>query len=118
MAKYLLMARDAGDWQSLAGSVSPEQIQAIIGRYMAWAERVAQQGKLVSGEKLKDGEGRVVRAQNGSVRVTDGPHSESKEVIGGFWILELESYDEGVKLLSDHPHLEFGSLELRQIESM
>lgn len=116
MARYMVLARDAGDWAELAGDASPEEIEAIIGRYAAWAEKVAKQGKLVSGEKLKDGEGRVVRAERGSARVTDGPHAASKEVIGGFWVLELDSYEEGVKLLSDHPHLEFGSLELREID--
>lgn len=118
MARYMLVARDTGDWADFAGDISPEEIEAVIGRYAAWAEKVAQQGKLLSGEKLKDGEGRVVRAERGNVRVTDGPHAASKEVVGGYWLLELDSYEEGVALLQDHPHLEFGSLELREIEAV
>jgi hypothetical protein len=50
--------------------------------------------------------------------VTDGPYVESKEFLGGFWIIEADSYDEMVELVSDSPHLAAGSLELRQIEEM
>jgi hypothetical protein len=118
MAKFLLVARDSGKWTELAGQASPAEIQSIIDKYNAWSERVAAQGGLVTGEKLRDGEGRVLKAQGGGLKVTDGPHSESKEVIGGFWILEADSYEEAVNLAKDSPHLSFGSLELRQIQEI
>jgi hypothetical protein len=118
MPRYLLVARDSGDWSQLAGAASPAEIQAIIAKYRAWSERVAAQGKLLTGEKLRDGEGRVLKGQGKSTKVLDGPHSESKEVIGGFWILQADDYEEAVQLVSDSPHLQFGSLELRAIEEM
>jgi hypothetical protein len=59
-----------------------------------------------------------VRQAGGQLMVTDGPYVESKEFLGGFWIVEAASYDEMVKLVSDSPHLAAGSLELRQIEEM
>lgn len=118
MPKYLMVARDPGNWSEQATGMSPAEMQAIIGRYQAWNERVAQQGKLLSGEKLKDGEGRLLTAERGAVRVLDGPHTASKEVIGGFWLLEAASYEEAVQLAQDSPHLEFGSLELRAIEEL
>ncbi|MGH7540081.1 MAG: YciI family protein [Gemmatimonadota bacterium] len=113
-----MLARDAGEWSEQAARSSPEEIQAIIARYQAWSERVAEQGKLLAGEKLKDGDGRVLAGQRGSVRVTDGPHTASKEVIGGFWILRADSYEEAIEVAKDSPHLEFGSLELREIEEL
>jgi hypothetical protein len=118
MPKYLLVARDSGTWESAAGTMSPSEMQAILAQYSAWGARVAGQGKLKEGHKLRDGEGKVIRSQKERLRVTDGPHSESKEVIGGIWVLEADSYDEVVKLASDSPHLQFGSLEVRQIEDM
>ena len=118
MAKYLLLARDGDGWENFAAQATPAEIEACIGRYMAWSEKLREQGKLVAAEKLKDGEGRVVRGERGSMRVTDGPHSESKEVIGGYWLMDVGSYEEGVELIQNHPHLEFGSLELRAIETM
>jgi hypothetical protein len=116
MPKYLVLARDEGNWMDM--DLSPADIEAIINKYRAWAEKVASQGKLLSGEKLRDGEGRVLKGAGKSMKVTDGPHSESKEVIGGFWILEAASYDEALKLAADNPQLEHGSLELREIEEM
>lgn len=117
MPKYALIARDAGDWNQLAGDISPEEIQAILQKYSDWNERIAATGKLLGGEKLRDGEGRVLR-KDGGMKVMDGPHAESKEVVGGFWIVEAESYEEAVKLAEDNPHLEFGTLEVREIEPM
>jgi hypothetical protein len=116
MPKYLLVARDVGNWMDM--DLSPAEIEAIINKYRSWAQRVAAQGKLLSGEKLRDGEGRVLKGNGKALKVTDGPHSESKEVIGGFWILEAASYEEAVALASDNPQLEHGTLELREIEEM
>lgn len=118
MPQYLLIARDAGDWDAMAGDISPDEIQAILEKYNAWSEKLASAGKLVSGQKLKDGEGRVVRKNEGAMKVMDGPHAESKEVVGGFWIVEAESYEDAVKLAADNPHLDFGTLEVREIELM
>jgi hypothetical protein len=51
--------------------------------------------------------------------VTDGPYTESKEVVGGYWLIEASAYDEVVDLLRAHPLLELGgALEVRQIEQM
>ena len=118
MPKYLLVARDTPEGQQVWMKLSPQEVQAAIAQYQAWSERVAAQGKLKEGQKLRDGEGKVLRGHGKSLKVTDGPHSESKEIIGGFWILEASSYDEAVKLAADSPHLEHGSLELREIEDM
>lgn len=118
MPRYLLLARDPGEWSRQTAALNADEVQAIIARYQAWAERVAGRGGLLSGEKLKDGEGRVLVAQHGSVRVADGPHTVSKEVIGGFWILKADTYDAAVELAKDSPHLEFGSLELREIQEL
>src|SRR5690606_11625366 len=95
---------------------TPADIEACIGRYIEWSERLRSQGKLITSEKVKEGEGRVVRAERGAVRVTDGPHVASKEVIGGCWLLEADSHDGGVALSRHQPPLEWGTLELRQIE--
>ena len=53
---------------------------------------------------------------NGKVHITDGPYTESKEIIGGFFVLKAENYEEAVKFASDCPHLEYGTIEVRRIE--
>ena len=119
MPRYLLIARDDGQaWGSFAESASPAQMQEVIEQYREWAERVASQGKLHGGEKLRDGEGRVMRGQGKGHKVTDGPFTDTKEVVGGYWVLEAASYEEAAQLAADSPHLRFGSLELREIEQI
>jgi hypothetical protein len=118
MPKYLLLARDSTEGVKEWQGMSAQDVQAAIAKYQAWSDRVAAQGKLKEGQKLREEGGKVLRGQGRGLKVTDGPHSESKEIIGGFWILEASSYDEALKLASDSPHLEHGSLELREIEDM
>lgn len=116
MAKYLILARDRG--AESFGSMSPAEMQAIIERYVAWSERLRAAGHLESSNKLRDGEGKVVSGDGDDLVVTDGPYSETKEVVGGYWLIEAKSYDQVVDLLSDSPHLEFGNLEVRAIEEL
>ena len=53
----------------------------------------------------------------GGAKVTDGPYAEAREVIGGLFILEAGNYDEAVTLCQDCPHLDFGTIEIREVES-
>ena len=57
-----------------------------------------------------------MRGSAGSAKVTDGPYAEAREVIGGLFILEAASYDEVVSLCQDCPHLEFGTIEIREVQ--
>ena len=113
MARYLMVLRDSGEYPP---DLSPEDIQQILERYRAWSSKVAQSGRLAGGEKLRDGEGRVMRRNRSTTAVTDGPFSETKEVIGGYFLVEAGSYDEVLEMAHDCPHLEFGSIEVREIE--
>lgn len=112
MAKFIMLLHDSGTFPP---DLSPDQIQAIIQRYVDWKQRV-QAGRQVEGHKLTDGEGRVLRGGVGSPTVTDGPYAESREVIGGLFIVEAASYDEAVELSKDCPHLDFGTIEIREIQ--
>lgn len=113
MPRYMLNAFDRP-----MPEVSPAQMQAIVQRYIEWTQRMQAAGMLQDGFKLKDSEGRCIRkGGSGEMVVTDGPFAESKEVLGGFWMLEAASYEAVVKQLADHPHLEFGTLELRAIDA-
>ena len=113
MPQYILLLHDSGNFP---GDLSPEAIQGIIKRYSEWRARVASNGRLISGHKLRDREGRLLRGKVGSPTVTDGPYAEAKEIIAGLFIIEAPSYDEAAKLASDCPHLEFGTIEIREIQ--
>jgi hypothetical protein len=116
MAKYMLLLHD--DPSSFA-TMSPEQIQKVIEKYMTWGSRLRQAGVLSANNKLTDEPGKVMRAKGGSVRVTDGPYSETKEILGGYYVVEADSYDRAMDLARDCPHLEYGgTIEVREVDNM
>jgi hypothetical protein len=111
MPKFVLLLHDTG----FEPGLSPDQMQAIVERYIAWRTKVAT-GRAVEGHKLSDGQGRVIRGTGSSMKVTDGPYAEAREVIGGLFIIDAANYDEVLELCKDCPHLEFGSIEIREVE--
>lgn len=116
MPKYLLLLHDD---PAPFLAMSPQQMQAAIEQYMAWGTRLRERGLLGQSHKLADEPGRVVRSNSGKVRVTDGPYSETKEVLGGFYIVTADNYDAAVELTRDCPHLlHGGTIEVRQIDEM
>jgi hypothetical protein len=97
--------------------LGPEEMQKIIQKYNAWGEKLRRNGQLVTGHKLTDDAGRAVRRQGEELRVTDGPYSETKEVLGGYYLIEANSYDQAVERARDCPHLELGgAMVIRQID--
>jgi hypothetical protein len=115
MAKYLLLLR--GDGHGL-DNLSPEEIQNLISRYQAWSEKLRTTGKYVASDKLRDHQGKVLRKESSKVVVMDGPYTETKEILGGYFAIEAGSYDEAIEITRDCPHFDFGSIEIREIEDM
>jgi hypothetical protein len=113
MPKFVLLLHDTGKFDP---NMSADEMQAIVQRYIAWRGKVQKDGRSVMGHKLTDGEGRVMSGAGGSMKVTDGPYAEAREVIGGLFVIEAASYDEVVELSRDCPHLEFGSIEIREVQ--
>lgn len=114
MPDYMLLLYES---PTSFADVSPEEMQKIIAKYAAWREGLAESGRLVGGQKLRDGEGRVLRNGDRGVRVLDGPYSETKEVIGGYFAIRADDYDDAVRISRDCPHLAFGgTIEVREIE--
>lgn len=115
MPRYMLLPMDRPDpFDSLA----PDEIQTILQRYIAWSDALRAGGRMLDGNKLVDNEGRVLRRDEGRIVVRDGPYAETKEVIGGYWLVQADSYDDAVSLARDCPHLDYGTLVIRQIEEM
>lgn len=96
--------------------LSPQEMQHIVERYTEWTRALAKAKRLVDGQKLTDGTGRVLRTTRGKLSVTDRPHTEGKELIGGFWIIQAKNFDEAERLCRDCPHLEYGPVVIREIE--
>lgn len=114
MSKYLLLLHEPPTGFS---HYSPEEMQAVIRKYQAWHAKLAEAGRLHGSEKLRDDGGRRLRKTGGDL-IVDGPFSETKEVIGGFFLIEAADYDEAISLCGDCPHLEYGTIELREVEQV
>lgn len=113
MPQYLLaLYDDPTQWSK----VSPEDMQAIIEKYTSWTNELRRSRRLVVSEKLVDDGGRLLRKSGTDVRVMDGPFTETKEVLGGFYVIEAESYEDAIAQARACPHLEYGPIEVRQID--
>ena len=115
MSQYLLLLHGSNGTST---DMSPEQLQHMLQRYAAWAGALHQQGRLRGGEKLRDDGGRGLRAERGEI-VVDGPFVETKETIGGYFVVEAADYAEAIEIARGCPALrDGGSVELREIEPM
>jgi len=107
MPQFMLLLYDnPTDWQK----VSPEEMQKALEKYMAWARKPF----VVDSKRLANDAGKVMRGSGGARQTTDGPYSEAKEVLGGYYTIEAADYQDAVSKAQDHPHLEHGVLVVRQ----
>ena len=108
--QYMLLFR-GNDWQK---GLSPEQMQKVADSWMAWFQRLGAQGKVTAGAPLEN-EGKTVSGKNGRV-VSDGPFAESKEAVGGYFLLRVDTIDEAVAIAQECPGLPYGAkVEVRPV---
>jgi hypothetical protein len=98
--------------------VTPEEMQRIIERYSAWSSSMAERGRMENGIKLQEEGGRVLSRNGGKPSVRDGAYAEAKEVIGGIFVIRAENYDDAAALASECPHLEYGTILLREVHDL
>ena len=97
----------------------PEAVARITRDYMDWADRTRAAGRLKAGSKLTDDAGRILRNESGRVATTDGPFVESKEIVGGYFLISAGDYAEACRIAAECPHLKYGSyIEVRQVEEL
>jgi hypothetical protein len=105
--EYLLLSR--GHWDA---DKSPEQIQAAIDAFYVWHAQLVAEGKFKAGQRLATPAKLVTRAG-----ITDGPFTEAKEVIGGYWFVVAGSLEEAARIAADNPCLACGlASEVRPLE--
>lgn len=106
---HLIIFRSA-DWYK---GLSPEQMQQVADNWMAWFNRLKDEGKCAGGNPLER-EGKIVSGANRVV--SDGPFAESKETIGGYFLLTVNTLEEAVSIAKDCPGLPYGvRVEVRPI---
>jgi hypothetical protein len=94
---------------------SPEA-QAVLAGYYAFEREVREQGVKRAGEALQSvTTATTVRVRDGETLVTDGPFAETREQLGGFYLLECRDLDEAITYAAKIPHASIGSIEIRPI---
>ena len=111
--QYMLLIYDSEDtWTSM----SEEERNAVMGEYFAYTEALKRSGKYVAGDALQPTDtAKSVRVRDGETRTTDGPFAETKEILGGYYLVDVESADEALEWAAKIPSARFGTIEVRPI---
>ncbi|QCK16155.1 YciI family protein [Mangrovivirga cuniculi] len=113
MKKFLLLLHE--DIEKL-NSLSPKEMEELVKAHMAWANKLSEANHLISGDGLKDS-GVLIQGKDSVVK--DGLYMESKELIGGYYLLQAENLDTVVQIAKECPcHLWGGTTEIRPIMEM
>src|SRR5260370_16671314 len=100
------------DW---GRGLSPEEIQNVMSRWIAWFDRLTEQGKARAGQPLTD-KGKVISGKKRQT-VSDGRFGESKETVAGYILLQVDNLDDAVEIAKECPGLDYGiSVEVRLVD--
>jgi hypothetical protein len=109
--EYMLLFRGT-NWDR---GLSSDEIQNVMSRWIAWLDRLTEQGKLRAGQPLTD-QGKVISGKKGQT-VLDGPFAESKEAVAGYILLQVANLDEAVEIAKECPGLDYSlSVEVRLVD--
>ena len=102
--------------ESIMATNSDEANGKIFQDYMAFSQNIGETGHLVGGNALQPTDtATTVRVRHGETLVTDGPFAETKEQLGGYYLLECASLEEAIEKAALIPGATFGSIEVRPI---
>ena len=109
--KYLCLIYDE---EKKLGGMSKTESDAFMGEYFAFTEGIRKSGHYVAGEALQPVQTATsVRVRSGKVSTTDGPFAETKEQLGGFYMIEARDLNDAIQIASKIPPARFGSIEVR-----
>jgi hypothetical protein len=111
--KYLcLIYENEKNWES----TPPAESEAIMNEYFSFTEDIRKKGKLVAAEALQPtSTATTVRVRSGKVSTTDGPFVETKEQLGGFYLIEATDLNEAIQVAARIPSARFGAIEVRPV---
>lgn len=101
---------DESMWQD----ISDEEAMQLMEKCFAYDDVLRRGGHFIGGEALASaGQAVTLRKNNGKLKITDGPFSETKEVLGGILLLEARDMQQAIELMSAHPGVGVGPFEIR-----
>ena len=111
--KYMALIYEDG--RKAPGPDSPE-FAAFMGGYVALARKLQEDGNWISGEGLKGPEtATCLRRRGGKVETMDGPFAETKEHLGGYYLIDCANLDEALKWAAQIPGAKYGTVEVRPV---
>ena len=111
--KYLCLIYDD---ETIWNSMPKEKADAIMGEYASFTEDIRKNGTYIAGEALQPTHtATTVRVRKGKVSTTDGPFAETKEQLGGFYIINAKDLNEAVQVASRIPSVREGCVEVRPV---
>lgn len=112
MQYILLIYAEERAWESL----SEDERHAMYAEYGRLNGELRAQGKLVAGDELQPvATATTVQVRDGQTLVSDGPFAETKEALGGYYLLAAESLDEAIEWAARIPSARVGTIEIRPV---
>ena len=111
--QYLcLIYEDEKEWQKLP----PAESTKLVGEFSAYTDSIKKSGNYVGGNALQPTQtATTVRVRQGKVATTDGPFAETKEQLGGYYLLKARDLNEAIQLAARIPGARLGSVEVRPV---
>ena len=111
--RYLCLIYDD---EKKIGTMTQSESDKFMGEYFAFTDDIRKSGHMIHGEALQPVEtATTVRQRNGKVSTTDGPFAETKEQLGGFYLIEAKDLNEAIQVASRIPSVRIGSVEVRPV---
>jgi hypothetical protein len=104
------------DDEKKLGAMSPQESEAFMGAYFQFTEEIRKSGNYVAGEALQPvATATSLRKRSGKLSTTDGPFIETKEQLGGFYLIEARDLDEARQIAARIPSVQTGTIEVRPV---
>jgi hypothetical protein len=111
--KYLCLIYDE---ESTIAKMSKSEADAFMGEYFSFTEDIRKSGHYVAGEALQPVQTATsVRIRNGKLSTTDGPFAETKEQLGGFYLITARDLNDAIQVASRIPSARYGTIEVRPV---
>ena len=111
--RYLCLIYDS---EAQLEAMPKDAAEAFMGEYFAFSDEIRGSGHFVAGEALQPvATATTVRVRNGKLSATDGPFAETREQLGGFYLIEARDLNEAIGVASRIPSARIGSIEIRPI---
>lgn len=105
--------------EKMLNALPKSELDALLDETSAYNEMLQQSGHFISTAGLKPVQtATTIRMRKGKLSITDGPFAETKEVLGGFYVIEARDLNEAIQLASKSPSLAIGSVEVRPIDEL